>query len=92
MPPSDDEKKFLALCKSEWVVGMGKVFTQLFQWQGGEAEEGQPPALYESTLWSMLIAAGAEDVTLTAWTAFFDEDMSGGTISVRNPWQGHSVC
>ena len=72
----------LALCKSEWVVAMGKVFTQLVEWQGGETAQGEPPSLIQNTLWSMLIATGAEDVTLTAWTAFFDDDMSGGTISV----------
>ena len=75
-------KKILALGSHEWLKSMTANFARLEEWQGGASE---PRALYSKTLWSMLVAMGIDEITLTAWTGFFDEDLSDGTISVSHP-------
>ena len=75
---SPSQQSVLAACDEAWVKGMSGVFQRLCEWQ----ESTEPPLLYQNTLWSMMIAMGIADETLTAWTAFFDEDESDGTISV----------
>ena len=70
----------VALCGDEWCASARDIFGILEEWQQTEKGIG----LYETTLYSMLLALGVSKDMLATWSYFFNTDKNG-IISVSLP-------